>query len=93
MLIGEKELEKHLAKEVERVGGWSIKLLPFLVGGLPDRLCLFQGGKLAFVEVKTKGEKPTRLQTLIHRRLAKLDFIVWVVDSEEDINRLIKKYE
>lgn len=92
MIETEKDLEKKLAAEVERLGGWAIKLLPFLVSGLPDRLCLFPKGRVAFVEVKGTGETPTKIQKFIHRRLEKIGFKVWIVDSSAVINELINTF-
>lgn len=91
MIEKEKYLEKKLKRRVSEVGGWSIKLLPFMVAGLPDQLCLFPGGRAAFVEVKETGKKPTKLQASIHRKIAKLGFQVWVADSSEIIEQIINK--
>lgn len=88
----EKDLEKQLAERVEELGGWAIKILPFLVAGLPDRLCLFPEGLAVFVEVKETGKEPSKIQKFIHRRLAKIGFKVWIVDSTKDIDNLIKTY-
>ncbi len=90
MIEKEKFLEKKLKSEVSKAGGWSIKLLPFLVAGLPDQMCLFPGGRAVFAEVKETGKKPTKLQSSIHRKIAKLGFQVWVVDSSDLINELIE---
>lgn len=89
MIESEKALERKLCAEVKKVGGWAIKLLPGLIKGLPDRMVLLPGGRVVFVEVKTTGLKPTKMQTLIHERLRALGFKVWVVDSSEKINNLI----
>ena len=88
MIEKEKNLEKRLHDQVVSRGGWTIKLSSYLVGGLPDRLCLFPGGKAAFVEVKETGKKPTKLQLLTHRRLKQLGFEVVVIDSSEKIEKL-----
>ena len=90
MIESEKALERKLCAEVKAAGGWAIKLLPGLIKGLPDRMVLLPGGKVVFVEVKTTGLKPTKMQTLIHERLRALGFKVWVVDSSEKINNFIR---
>jgi hypothetical protein len=87
----EKNLERKLVAEVKTLKGWAIKLLPFQVTGLPDRLCLLPGGKAYFVEMKSEGKKPTLMQTIIHKRLAELGFKVWVLDTTEKINNFIKE--
>lgn len=62
-----------------------IKLLCNHILGLPDRLCLFPGGKLAFVELKTTGEKPKRIQIFMHKKLRALGFRVEVIDTVEGV--------
>ena len=88
----EKAVEKRLSAEVKKVGGWSIKLIPDLVAGLPDRLCLFPGGRVVFVEVKSTGRKPSRIQKYIHAKLHDMGFRVEVIDKDEQINTLINGF-
>lgn len=88
----EKDIEKKLAGQIDSLGGWSVKLLSIYVKGLPDRLCLFPGGKIAFAEVKTTKKKPTKIQKLIHRKLRALGFTVVVIDSTTGINEFLEKY-
>lgn len=89
----EKALEKKLSKEIEKLGGWSIKLLSTHITGLPDRLCLLPGARLFFAEIKTTKEKPKRIQSLIHRKIQRLGFRVEVIDNSEKIKELIRDYE
>lgn len=88
----EKVLEKKLAERVKAVGGWAIKLVPQFITGLPDRLCLFPGGKVAFAEIKTTGEKPRKIQNMVMKKLIRLGFDVRVIDRSEEIEKLIKDY-
>ena len=60
------------------------------VSGVPDRLCLFMGGRAVFVEVKRPGEKPRPLQKRQIEKIRKLGFRVEVIDSEEGIQELIE---
>lgn len=85
----EKLIEKTLAAEVKKLGGWSLKLLCTYVTGLPDRLVLLPGGIIFFVEVKSTGKKPTTIQLLIHERLRRLGFRVEVVDSLKQLNKIL----
>lgn len=85
----EKTLEKNLRHKVKELGGWALKLPAIHVTGLPDRLCLFPGGKVIFIEVKTTGKKPTKIQKRIHEKLRELGFRVEVVDSSETLNLII----
>lgn len=87
----EKYLEKKLAARMLKIGGWSIKLLPTFVSGIPDRLCLFPNGKVRFVEVKETNKKPSPIQRVIHKKLLKVGFPVLVLDCSEQIETLINE--
>jgi hypothetical protein len=92
-IISEKILEKKLSSEVKKLGGLSIKLISTYLIGLPDRICLFPGGRLAFIELKTTKQKPRKIQIKVHKLLLSLDFDVRVIDTLEGINKLISDYE
>ena len=85
----EKDLETRLTRAVRKNGGLALKFVSPGMAGVPDRLLLFPGGRIAFAEVKAPGEKPRPLQ--IHRmeQLRELGFRVHVVDSEEKINQVV----
>ncbi len=89
MIESEKVLEKYLVSEVKSLGGCAVKLLSGLVTGLPDRLCLLQGGVVAFVEVKTTGKKATPRQLIVHKQLMQLGFRVELLDTKEGNNNFI----
>ncbi len=91
MKKGEKWIEKTLREKVELKKGMCIKLLPFLLNGLPDRLVLLPGGKFYFVETKTPGDGPSKIQIQIHKKLYKLGFNVYIVDSEEKLYNFLKQ--
>lgn len=92
-IMCEKSIEKRLVTEVERVGGWCLKLPAIHNAGLPDRLCLFPGGEVVFVELKAFGKKPRKIQLFIHNKLRGLGFRVEVVDTPEQIETIINEYE
>lgn len=77
----EKLIERTLVNAVQQAGGLCIKLLTHLFIGLPDRLVLLPGGKLFFVELKTTGLKPRKIQEVVHNKLRALGFYVLVIDS------------
>lgn len=86
----EKKLERNLVAKVKELKGWAIKLLPFQVAGLPDRLVLMPFGKMYFVEMKSTGKKPTKIQIIIHKRLEALGFPVHVIDTTEKLIKFIE---
>lgn len=86
----EKELEKKFREAVRDYGGAAYKFVSPGVSGVPDRLAVLPGGHVGFVELKQKGKKPTRLQELQIKRLRALGCAVYVLDSPEDISRVIE---
>ncbi len=87
----EKEIEQKLVREVKKHGGICPKLTSPGFAGMPDRLLLLPHGRMAFVEVKAPGEKPGPLQTARHKLLARLGFRVYVLDGEEQIEKIISE--
>lgn len=79
----EKVFERTFSKYVDDKGGIAVKLLSQFVNGLPDRMYLLPGGRALFIEFKSTGKKPTRIQEHIIGRVRKLGFTVLVVDSPE----------
>ena len=58
----EKIIEEKLTKAVKQNGGVCWKFTSPGTAGVPDRIVLMPGGRIAFVEVKAPGEKPRPLQ-------------------------------
>lgn len=85
----EKLVERKLVQQVKENGGMCIKLLCDQLTGLPDRMCLFPNHKIVFVELKTTGRKPKRIQLFMHDKLRALGFRVEVIDSIEGVERFI----
>lgn len=86
----EKTIERKLVEAVKNKGGLCLKLLSDYFTGLPDRLCLFPDQKAIFVELKSTGEKPRKIQVLVHNKLRALGFRVEVVDTLEGIAKFIE---
>lgn len=89
----EKSVERKLVELTKLSGGLCIKLLTYQFTGLPDRMCLFPGGIIIFVELKTTGEKPRKIQLAVHRMLRNLGFRVEVIDMIKGVEDLIKEIE
>lgn len=81
----EKLVERKLVELVKARGGMCIKLLCDQLIGLPDRLCLFPNGEVVFVELKTTGRKPSRIQVFMHKKLRALGFRVEVIDTVQGV--------
>ena len=61
--------------------------------GMPDRLILLPGGKIAFTELKAPGKKPRPLQLARHKTLMGLGFRVYVIDSAEQIGAILDEIQ
>lgn len=85
----EKLIERKLVEVVKAKSGMCIKLLCDQLIGLPDRMCLFPGQKIVFVELKTTGKKPKRIQVFIHNKLRALGFRVEVIDTIKGVEQFI----
>lgn len=94
LIESEKLLEDKLIRGVEKIlGGLCWKWFSIHITGLPDRICLLPGGRIFFVEIKTTKKTAKKRQVFVHRQLRGLGFRVEVVDTSEQIERLIREYE
>lgn len=87
----ERDIEGKLAKAVRQLGGMCPKLVCPGFDGMPDRLVLLPGGRIAFVEVKAPGRKPRPLQEKRHKQLRELGFPVYVLDDPEQIPEIMNE--
>jgi hypothetical protein len=81
--------EQHCRTVANAHGGVLLKLSPFGIAGIPDRLLLMPGAKLVFIEFKAPGKYPTPLQRHWHERLRKLGFRVEVYRSSAEFRALV----
>ena len=89
----ERQIEQKLAKAVKAAGGIALKFTSPGFDGMPDRLVLLPGGRMAFVEVKAPGKKPRPLQQARHRMLRRLGFRVYVLDEEKQIGGIMDEIQ
>ena len=90
----EKEIEKKLVDAVEAKGGKCIKWTSPGTTGLPDRIVLLPGGRIAFAELKRpRGSRKGSLQPYWRRVLTGLGFLHWWVYTEADIEALLERME
>jgi len=83
--------ESHVEKAVVAFAvlqGWlSYKWKSANTAGLPDRL-FFKNGRVIMIEFKAPGKLPRKKQLLVHARLKKQGFEVYVIDNIEKGKRL-----
>lgn len=89
----EKKIEQSLCMEVKKRGGMAVKFVSPGLDGVPDRLLLFQGGVLAFVELKAPGKNLRPLQAKRKRQLEALGFKVYKVDNSTMIGGILDEIQ
>jgi Holliday junction resolvase len=80
----ESILQKKIIKKLEQAGWLVVKIIQSTKNGWPDLQC-HRGGETIFIECKSKTKKPTRLQMYRHNQLRRHGFIVFVIDSFENL--------
>lgn len=87
----EKTVESKFTSAVKAKGGLAVKFTSPGFNGMPDRLVMFSGGRIAFVEVKAPGETPRPLQRSRLKLLRRLGFKAFVLDNTSDIPKIIEE--
>jgi hypothetical protein len=89
MVYSEKHLEQVLTKEVKKRGGLALKFISPGMSGVPDRLIMMKGGRIAFIELKAPGKKMRPLQIKRKRQLETLGFLVYCIDNKDQIGGVL----
>lgn len=93
LMTSEKYIEKYLQSQVSHLGGIAIKYFSPFRTGYPDRLVMLPKGHTIWVELKSTGKKPTKLQLKRHEELRLLGQVVYVCDSKASVDELIEKWK
>ena len=86
----ERIIESKLTRATKAMGGLALKFISPGYDGVPDRIVLFPGGRIAFVEVKAPGKALRPLQVRRKRQLELPGFKVYVLDAAEQIDEILK---
>ena len=89
----EKTVEAKLVKAVKSMGGLAPKFTSPGLDGVPDRLVLLPGGKMAFIELKAPDKKLRPLQVRRKRQLESLGFLVYCMDRPEQIGVILSEIQ
>ena len=86
----EKLIERRLREKVEQMGGQALKFHCLSVSGFPDRIVLMPKAKVYFIELKSEGKKPRKLQNFWASQLKALGFFHGVIDTLEGVEVFLK---
>jgi hypothetical protein len=89
----EMKIERALVKQIKHFGGFALKFTSPGFDGVPDRLVLLPGGKIAFVELKAPGKKMRPLQIKRKSQLEALGLLVYCIDSLEQIGGILDEIQ
>ena len=89
-MTSEKSVELRLCRRVDELGGIAIKLLPWYLVGLPDRIVLMPGGRVFFTELKRRSGRRRRAQKRWRERLRKLGFYCDFLAGREEVDAFIQ---
>ncbi len=84
----ERDVEKHLVKEIEKLGGKAYKFSSPSNRAIPDRLCCLPRGRKYLVECKAPGKDFSPLQGKVAKILRSLGHEVFLVDTKEKVDEL-----
>ena len=93
--VSEKEIEKYLCKRMKEIGVPCIKYSNANETGYPDRLIVLPASQCMWVELKSRGRKPSKVQQIRIAELKKLKHVVWVVDNKplvDELTEALKKW-
>ena len=85
----EKEVEAALVKAAKKRNGVALKFVSPGLSGVPDRLVLRPDGKIGFIELKAPGKKMRLLQEKRKSQLERLGFLVFCLDSKEEVEVML----
>lgn len=89
----ESRIERILSAKVKKMGGMAMKFVSPGLDGVPDRIVLMPGRRIAFVELKAPGKKLRALQEKRKRQLEALGFPVYMIDGVEQIGGVLDEIE
>ena len=89
--VSEKAIEAYLVRRAKEEGLLCLKYSSANTTGYPDRLLLLPDRRVVWIEIKTKGKHPNKLQLLRHDELRRHGHTVYVADSREQVDEIIER--
>lgn len=86
----ESYVEQRVCNIAKKCGYLVYKISSQHHRGLPDRLFIKEG-EVFFIEFKSLGKKPSKIQSYVHKQLSDQGIEVYVIDNVEDGQALIAR--
>lgn len=86
--VSEKAIERYLCKRMKEIGLLCIKYSNANETGYPDRLIVLPASQCMWIELKSKGRKPSKVQQIRITELEKRSHVVWVIDNKPLVDEL-----
>jgi hypothetical protein len=89
----ESTLENYVREKIKGAGGRAFKWAGPGTPGAPDRICIFPGGRIIFVELKRPGRKDgmNARQKKLCRVLENLGCDVRRIGEKEEFKRMMRE--
>ena len=87
----ESALEKKLREGIDRLGGLCYKFVSPGNDGVPDRIVVMPGGRIYFVELKTRQGRVNTLQRLQHARLCSCGADVRILKGRAEMLKFLEE--
>ena len=89
-MLSERQIENYLVRKVRAAGGLCYKFVSPGNSGVPDRICVFPGGRIVFAELKAEsGGRLSALQRIQQSLLADLGCAVYTASSKEECDAIV----
>ena len=85
----DRQIEPRLTQAGRKRQGLCPKWVSPGLDGVPDRIILLPGGRIAFAELKAPGRPLRPLQRRRKAQLEALGFRVYVIDNQEQIGGVL----
>ena len=89
----EKQIERHLAEGVKKLGGLCYKFVSPGTQGVPDRIIITAQGKIIFAEIKTDQGVLSKIQQYIIGQMLLRHADVRVLYGLEQVRELLIEIE
>ena len=89
--VSEKAIERYLSDCVREAGGVCLKYSNPNMAGYPDRVAIMPNGVTVWVELKSQGKKPSKLQVIRIESMKQLGHKVYVIDSKQGVDLMMSE--